>query len=115
MDLRIPLLCRVQGATGSVWLRTPPPAPCAAGKPSGIASTQPSIAAPSAAPVALADPAASANPSSAPVFPDQDAMMAGAGAAPLFGGAAEATQPADLKEHFQALVRRPCLNLRSKR
>ena len=91
-----------------VWVRTQPPAPHAMEDTSGIASAQPSNAAPSAAPVAVANPAASVNPTPGPAQPGLDAALAGMEAAPLFGSASEAAQAAELTVHYGALVSKMC-------
>lgn len=75
---------------------------------SGNASAQPSIAAPSAAPVAHTNPAASVSPTPGPALPGLDATLAGMEAAPLFGTPIEAAQAAELTEHYGALVSMTC-------
>ena len=94
------------GPTGSVWVRTQPPAQHAMEGTSGVASAQPTNAAPSAAPVAATHPAMSVNPTPGPALPGLDAMLAGMDAAPLFGSAGQAAQAAELTEHYGALVSR---------
>ena len=89
-----------------VWVRTQPPAPHAMEDTSGIASAQPSSAAPSAAPMAGAGPAVSVDPTPGTALPGLDAALAGMEAAPLFGSAGEAAQAAELTEHYGALVSR---------